>query len=172
MADLDFDVVDLPDADHPDVGDAAPDFARPLVTDEFWEDRSLDSLLEDGPVLLVFTTMNGAFPATYTWNELRERDWEADYDVSVVGVTISDPYDTTETIRDRDIDYPIFSDPQNGVAEAYGIVHDLDGMTGVTEPRPSVFLVDEDRTVEYAWTASEWPDFPPYDDVAAALDER
>ena len=172
MVDLDFDVVDLPDADHPDVGDAAPDFTRPLVNDEFWEDRSLDDLVADGPVLLVFTTMNGAFPATYTWNELRDRDWEVDHDVSVVGVTISDPYDTTETIRDRGIDYPIFSDPQNGVAEAYGIVHDLDGMTGVTEPRPSVFLLDEDRTVEYAWTATEWPDFPPYDDLEAALDER
>ena len=172
MVDLDFDVVSLPDADHPDVGDTAPDFTRPLVNAEFWEDRSLDSLTDDGPVLLVFTTMNGAFPATYTWNELRERDWERDHDVSVVGVTISDPYDTIELIRDRDIDYPIFSDPQNGVADRFGVVHDLDGMTGVTEPRPSVFLVDADRTIEYAWTATEWPEFPPYDDVEAMLADR
>jgi peroxiredoxin len=172
MVDLDFEVVSMPDADHPEVGETAPDFTRPLVNAEFWEDRSLDDLTDDGPVLLVFTTMNGAFPATYTWNELRDRDWEADHDVSVVGVTISDPYDTTETIRDRGIDYPIFSDPQNGVADAYGVVHDLDGMTGVTEPRPSVFLLDADRTVEYAWTATEWPDFPPYDDVEAALADR
>ena len=172
MVDLDFDVVSMPDADHPEVGETAPDFTRPLVTDEFWADRSLDELTDDGPVLLVFTTMNGAFPATYTWNELRDRDWEADFDVSVVGVTISDPYDTAATIRDRDVDYPIFSDPQNGVADAYGVVHDLDGMTGVTEPRPSVFLLDVDRTIEYAWTATEWPDFPPYDDVEAVLDDR
>jgi peroxiredoxin len=122
-------------------------------------------------VLLVFTTMNGAFPTTYMWNELRDRGWRADHDVSVVGVTISDPYDTTETIRDRGIDYPIFSDPQNGVADAYGVVHDVDGMTGVTEPRPSVFLLDEDRAIAYAWTATEWPDFPPYDEIEAALDD-
>ncbi|NHN43585.1 redoxin domain-containing protein [Halorubellus sp. JP-L1] len=166
---LDFDVVSLPESDHPEAGETAPAFTRPLVNDEFWEDRSLDSLLANGPVLLVFTTMNGAFPATYTWNELRERDWEADYDVSIVGVTVSDPYDTTETIRDRGIDYPIFSDPQNGVAEQFGVVHDLDGMTGVTEPRPSVFLLDTDRTVEYAWVAAEWPDFPPYDEIEAEL---
>jgi peroxiredoxin len=171
MVDLGFDVVDLPDADHPEVGETAPDFTRPLVNAEFWEDRSLDELTDDGPVLLVFTTMNGAFPATYTWNELRDRDLEADHDVSVVGVTISDPYDTTELIRDRGIDYPIFSDPQNGVADAYGVVHDVDGMTGVTEPRPSVFLLDEDRAIAYAWTATEWPDFPPYDEIEAALDD-
>jgi peroxiredoxin len=169
MADLDFDVVTLPETDHVEVGETAPEFTRPLVTDEYWADERLDALLETGPVLLVFTTMNGAFPATYTWNELRDRELGADDDVSVVGVTVSDPYDTAATIRDREIDYPIFSDPQLGVAEDYGVVHDLDGMTGVSEPRPSVFLVDTDRTVEYAWVASEWPDFPPYDDVETAL---
>jgi peroxiredoxin len=32
-----------------------------------------------------------------------------------------------------------------------------------------VFLVDEDRTVQYAWAATEWPDFPDYDEIEAAL---
>jgi hypothetical protein len=31
--DLDFDVVSLPDVDHVEAGDTAPDFTRPLVTD-------------------------------------------------------------------------------------------------------------------------------------------
>ena len=35
----------------------------------------------------------------------------------------------------------------------------------------TVFLVDEDRTVRYAWAAQEWPDFPDYDAVEAALAE-
>jgi len=38
-------------------------------------------------------------------------------------------------------------------------------MTGVSEPRPATFLIDGDRTVQYAWVAEEWPDFPPYDDL-------
>ena len=29
-----------------------------------------------------------------------------------------------------------------------------------------------DRTVEYAWVAAEWPDFPDYDEVEAALADR
>jgi peroxiredoxin len=33
-----------------------------------------------------------------------------------------------------------------------------------------VFLLDADRTVEYAWVASEWPDFPDYDAVEAAIE--
>ncbi len=63
------------------------------------------------------------------------------------------------------------SDPQNGLTEAFGVTHDLDGMAGVTEARPAVFLLDETHTVRYAWAASEWPEFPDYDAVEAAIDD-
>lgn len=167
---LDFDVVDLPETDYVEVGEEAPDFTRPLVTDEYWADRALSDLLANGPVLLVFTTMDGAFPTTYVYNELRDRGVDA-YGAQVVGVSISTPYEHKTTIEERGIEQftGIFSDPQNGVAEAYGIEHDLDGMAGVSEPRPAVFLIEPDHTVSYAWVAEEWPDFPDYDAVEAAL---
>ncbi|WP_435359849.1 redoxin domain-containing protein [Haloarchaeobius sp. DFWS5] len=168
--DLDFDVVDLGDCDHPVEGETAPDFTRPLVNDEFWEDRSLSDLTAEGPVLLVFHTMDGAFPSTYIWNEIRDREWGERFDARIVGVSISDPYAHKQLIEERDIDHELFSDPQNGVARDYDIEHDLDGMAGVSEPRPAVFLLDDDRTVEYAWVATEWPDFPDYDAVEDALD--
>lgn len=166
---LDFDVVDLPAADYPEVGDTAPDFTRPLVNEEFWEDRSLASLTEAGPVLLVAHPMDGAFPATYVWNEIDDRGW-AD-DVEVVGLSISSPYEHKNLLAERGEDARLFSDPGAGVAAQYGIEHDLDGMTGVTEHRPAVFLIDEDQTVQYAWVASEWPDFPEYDAVEAAIED-
>lgn len=167
----DFEVVSLPEADHVDVGETAPDFTRPLVNAEFWEDVSLSDLLADGPLLLVFYPMDGSFPATYVWNELRERAWGEEYGVQVVGLSISTPYEHETLIRERGIDYPLFSDPANGVAEAYGIVHDLDGMAEISEPRPAFFLLDPDRTVEYAWVASEWPEFPDYDEIEDATAE-
>ncbi len=166
-----FDVVDLPESDHPTAGERAPDFTRPLVNDEYWEDVGLASLTEASPVLLVFHPMDGAFPATYVWNELRERAWDREYDISIVGLSISSPYEHKAFIEDRDIPYRLFSDPQNGVAETYGIVNDLDGMAGINEPRPAVFLIDEDRTIQYAWVAQEWPAFPDYDEIEAELDE-
>ncbi|WP_188883039.1 redoxin domain-containing protein [Halarchaeum grantii] len=168
---MEFDVVDLPEADYPDVGETAPDFTRPLVNGEFWEDAALSDLTDEGPVLLVFHPMDGAFPTTYVWQELMERDLG---DVSVVGLSISTPYEHKTTVEERGLDdagYRLFSDPQNGVAEAYGISHDLDGMTGVSEPRPALFLLDSDRTVAYAWVADEWPAFPEYDDVERAVAE-
>jgi peroxiredoxin len=165
---VDFDVVDLPETDHVDVGDTAPDFTRPLVNDEYWEDVSLSDLTAEGPVCLVCYPMDGAFPATYIWNEIRDRAWGDR--LTVVGVSISTPYEHKTFIDEREMDYRLFSDPANGVGTAYGIENPLDGMTGVEEPRPAVFLLDGDRMVTYAWVASEWPDFPDYDEIEDAIE--
>ena len=167
--DLGFEVVDLPKTNHPIAGDTAPDFTRPLVSDEQWENVSLSQLAADGPVLVVFHPMDGAFPSTYIWNELRERAFDEERDVQIVGLSISSPYEHMTLLDEREIDYELFSDPQNGVAEAYDIVNNLDGMAGVSEPRPAVFLINSDMTIQYAWVADEWPDFPDYDEVADAL---
>jgi len=170
--DLGFDVVDLPPSDHPEEGDQAPDFERPLVNAEFWEDRALSDLTAEGPVLLVFHPMDGAFPTTYMWNEIRDRGWGTGENdaLQVVGCSISTPYEHKTTIAEREMDYRLFSDPQNGVAEQYGVVNDLDGMAGVSEPRPAAFLLDGERTVQYAWVAEEWPAFPDYDEIERELD--
>lgn len=169
---LDFDVIEFEASDHVEPGDEAPDFTRPLVNDEYWADASLSELAEDDPVLLVFHPMDGDFPATYIWQEVRDRDW-LDYDVEIVGLSISTPYEHKSFIREwRDFDdFRFFSDPANDVAEQYGIAHDLDGMAGIAEPKPAVYLIDEDLTVEWAWVAETWPDFPPYDAVEERLDD-
>jgi len=167
--DLGFDVVDLPEQDHVGEGEQAPDFTRPLVNEEYWEDTSLSDLTAEEPVVLVFYTMDGAFPATYIWNELRDREF-ADYDATVVGLSISDPYAHKRLIEERNIEFDLFSDPTNEVADDYGIGNDLDGMTGISEPRPATYVVDTDRTVRYAWVAAEWPDFPDYDELEAAVE--
>ena len=166
---VDFDVVALDATDHPEAGEQAPDFTRPLVDDELWADVSLSELLDDGPLVLLFHPMDGAFPATYLWNEVRERGWTDD--IAVVGLSISTPYAHKQLIAERGIDARLFSDPQNGVAETYDIVNDLDGMAGVSEPRPAAFVVDEEGTIQYAWVAEEWPAFPDYDAIEAAIDE-
>ena len=168
---LDLDVIDLGPADHPDVGEQAPEFTRPLVNDEYWSDVALSELVarDDGPTVLVFHPMDGAFPATYVWKEIRSRAWHED--ATVVGLSISTPYAHKQLIDERDLgeDYLLYSDPGNGVAEAYGIAHDADGMAGVSEPRPAVFVLDGDRTIEYVWVAQQWPDFPDYGDIEAVI---
>ncbi len=168
--DLEFDVVDLPDTSHVEEGDTAPEFTRPLVGTGYWEDISLSEIAEDGFVLLVFTPMNGSFPSTYIWQEVRDRGWGSIEEVEVVGVTVSTPYSHKDLIRDLDLNVRLYSDPGNDVAELYGVEHSLDDMEGVSEPRPAVYLLDPDLAVEYCWVAGEWPDFPPYDEVERELE--
>lgn len=168
----DFEVVSLPAAAPIPAGESAPDLTRPLVNAEFWEDVGLAELTAAGPVLLVFHPMDGAFPTTYIWQEITSRGWGDR--LQVVGVSVSDPYAHKQLIREHgleDGDYALYADPGNGLAEAFGVTHDLDGMAGVAEARPAVFLLDEAQTVRYAWAASEWPEFPDYDAVEAAIDD-
>ena len=162
----DFPVVELPDTDHPTDGETAPDFTRPLVNDEFWEDRALSDVV-DGPTLLLAHPMDGAFQSTYLYKEVDDRGW-AD-DVDVLGLSVSSPYEHKSLLAERADGVRIFSDPGGDVLETYGVAHDIVGMTGITEARPAVFLLDGDRTVEYAWVASEHPDFPEYDAVDEAI---
>lgn len=165
---MEFDVVTLPDTDHVSVGDQAPDFTRPFVTDEYWEDRALTDVLADGPVLLLFHPMDGSFPATYLWQTVRGREWATDR--QVLGVSISTPSAHKDLLREHDLsNVGLFSDPAADIADAYGVGHDLDGMTGITGHRPAAFVIDEDRTVTHAWVAGEWPAFPDYDAIEAAI---
>jgi peroxiredoxin len=163
-------VTELGPADHVEEGETAPDFVRPLVNDEFWEDVALSALVEEGPVLLVFHPMDGSFPTIYIYNELLDREI-ADGPAQVVGCSISTPYEHKTMIEERGIEHyrGVFSDPGNGVAETYGIEQSMDGMTGIDEPRPSLFLIDENQTVQFAWVAEAWPKFPDYDALEDAL---
>ncbi|SFR35960.1 redoxin domain-containing protein [Halorubrum sodomense] len=162
----DFDVVSLPETDHVAEGDTAPDFTRPLVNGEYWEDRALADVV-DGPTLLLFHPMDGAFQGTYLYNTVDDHGWSDDVDV--LGVSISTPYAHKRLLADRGDGVRIFSDPCADVIEEYGLAQDIDGMTGITESRPAVFLLGADRTVEHAWVASEHPEFPDAETIDDAV---
>jgi peroxiredoxin len=169
---LGFEVSELPAVDALGKGDTAPGFTRPLVNDEFWEDVALSDLTADSPVVLVFHQMAGDFPPTYILQEIRDQEW-TDWDAEVVGVSISSPYELKGFIREwRDFEqFRFVSDPSAEVAEEFGLATDVAGMTGIREPRPAVYVLDGDRTVRYAWVAGENPDFPPYSEVEAAVQD-
>lgn len=155
----------LPPTDHLVSGDESPTFTRPLVNADYWEDVAFDDLL-DTPTLLLFYPMDGTGMASYAWIELRERSLAPD---RLVGLSISTPYEHKSFINEHRLPYRLYSDPGNGVAEAFGIVHDHHGMA-IRGARPSAFLVDTDGTIEWTWVADEWPALPPYDEIERELE--
>lgn len=167
---VEFEVVPLPETESVSEGETAPEFTRPLVDEEFWQNRSLSELTDDGPVLLLFHPMDGTFQTTYLWNNVADHGWDTRDGLQVVGLSTSSPYEHKTLLAERGVDAQVFSDPNNDVAAEYGIINNLDGMEGVSEPRTAAYLLDEDRTVEFVWVAQEHPDFPPYDELQDAID--
>ncbi len=167
---VDFEVVDLGPTDAIEPGTDAPDFTRPLVTDECWQDHTLSALTHDhgGRTVLVFTPMVGSFLAKYVWDELDERGWD-NRDERVVGISASTPYGISQFLDENESPFSLFADPSNEIADAYSIAHDLDGMAGISEPRLAFVAIDADRTVEATWMSTEWPAFPAYDELEERL---
>ncbi len=124
-------------------GDRAPDFELP---DQTGTVRSLSGLLADGPVVLFF------YPAAMTPGCTKEachfRDLAGEFaDVGAARVGIStDAVDKQAKFSDSQrFDYPLLSDTDGKVAEAFGVKR---GLLGKFMPvKRTTFVIDSDRTV-------------------------
>jgi thioredoxin-dependent peroxiredoxin len=123
-------------------GDTAPDFELP---DEAGANRKLSELAAEGPVVLFF------YPAAMTTGCTKEschfRDLAAEFDaVGAQRVGISaDKVDKQRQFSEKHgFDYPLLSDVDRSVAEAFGVKR---GGISITPVRRSTFVIDTDRTV-------------------------
>jgi peroxiredoxin len=134
-----------------DVGDSAPDFTAPLVSPEGGvEDVSLDSLLADRPVLLCFYTNDFSPDCIDEWCSFRDYQWFSTSDqVQVVGISKSRVGTHRRFIDYLDLTFPLFSDTDLSVSDAFDVKYRTFKL--FPRPRRSCFLVDEDRTIRYAW---------------------
>lgn len=101
------------------IGDQAPDFD---LADENGVNRSLHELLADGPVVLYF------YPAAMTPGCTAEgchfRDLKAEFaalGAQRVGVSADDVTKQKQFAEKYDFDFPLLSDGDRRVAEAYGV---------------------------------------------------
>lgn len=122
-------------------GDQAPDFDLP---DQDGTRRKLSELLTDGPVVLFF------YPAAMTSGCTAEschfRDLAAEFaEVGAQRVGISrDSVERQKEFADKhDFGYPLLSDTDGGVAEAFGVKRKL----GPLPVKRHTFVIDTDRTV-------------------------
>ena len=134
-----------------DVGDSAPDFTAPLVSPERGvEDVSLDSLLDDRPVLLCFYTNDFSPDCIDEWCSFRDYQWFSTSDqVQVVGISKSRASTHRRFIDYLDLTFPLFADTDLSVADAFDVSYRTFKL--FPRARRSCFLLDEDRTVRYRW---------------------
>ncbi|MEV0670244.1 peroxiredoxin [Mycobacterium sp. NPDC050441] len=124
-------------------GDTVPDFELP---DQTGTNRSLTSLLADGPVVLFF------YPAAMTPGCTKEachfRDLAGEFTAAGaarVGIS-TDPVAKQAKFADiQSFDYPLLSDADGKVAAQFGVKR---GLLGKLMPvKRTTFVIDTDRTV-------------------------
>ncbi|AUV81499.1 peroxiredoxin [Salinigranum rubrum] len=151
------------------VGDTAPEFTAPMATGEV-ESFALSDHLDEAPLVLAF------FPAAFTTTCMTELStfqerlgaFEAS-GASIYGISIDTPFTLNELREQHGIEYPLISDTNRELVDLYDISMDFEA-SGVYElAKRSVFVVDGDGTVTYAWVSDDPAVEPDYDAVEDAV---
>lgn len=155
-------------------GREAPEFSATLVTPGGERETvSLSELLDDGPVLLAFYTNDFSPDCIEEWCSFRDYGLLEDEDVQVVGISKSGAYLHERFIDYLGIEFPLVSDPDLEVAEAYDVAYRAAKL--FPRSRRSCFLVDTDGVVQYRWLADHWldptRDVPPVEEIHEAVRE-
>jgi peroxiredoxin Q/BCP len=123
-------------------GDKAPDFELP---DQDGTPRKLSELLKSGPVVLFF------YPAAMTAGCTKEschfRDLSSEFSAAgaqVVGISSDKVEKQAEFANKHSFGYPLLSDTDRSVAEAFGVKR---GKISITPVKRSTFVINTDGTV-------------------------
>ena len=152
------------------VGDDAPEFTAPLVSDET-STVGLSEALADGPVVLAFFPF--AFTGTCSHEMSTFQDRLAaltDHGATLYGVSIDTPPSLAEFRDQLGLEFGLLSDTNRELVRAYNVAIDHDALGIDDMANRAVFVIDETGTVTYVWVADNPGQEPDYDEVEAALD--
>ena len=151
------------------VGDKAPDFTMP---DTELKPRSLSEFLGQKTVLVFFV---GAFTSTCTKEVCEFRDSMSrfiDLDAKVVGISVNDPFSNKAFAEKNRLPFPVLSDYKREVVKKYGIEFpNFAGLDGYNVAKRSVFILDKDGVVRYAWVSENPAVEPNYEEIQKALEQ-
>jgi glutaredoxin-dependent peroxiredoxin len=149
------------------VGDKAPDFT---LFDTEKKERSLKDWMGKKTVLVFYP---GAFTGTCTKEMCAFRDSLAAFNsmnAQVVGISVDSPFANKGFADHNKLTFPILSDYKHEVTKKYDIVQkDFAGLPGHDTSKRSVFVLDANGVVRYAWISDNPGVEPPYDEVKKAV---
>jgi glutaredoxin-dependent peroxiredoxin len=149
------------------VGDKAPDFT---LADTDKKPRSLKEFIGKKTVLAFFP---GAFTGVCTKEMCAFRDSLSRFNelnAQVVGISVDAPFSNKAFASQNNLQFPILSDYSRAAVKAYGIVLDnFAGLSGYAAAKRSVFVLDTQGIVRYAWVTDDPGVEPKYDEITEAL---
>ena len=148
----------------PSVGDMAPDFTLTA------QDKSKVTLgdLRGERVILAFYP--AAFTGVCTTEMCTFSEGMAslgDSGVKVFGISVDAPFSNGAFAEKNGIAFPLLSDVHREAVNAYGVALGDFVIPGYTVAQRSVFVVEADGTIGYAWIAENPGIEPNYDEVMA-----
>ena len=156
-----------------DTGDTASDFTLRGTDGETISQYTLSEYTESGYVIVSFYMNDFSPVCSKQICELDDIDlFQFETEVTMFGISPDYVYSHREYSQQKELTFPLLSDPQFDVARKYGV---YDAGTDVTVPsvRRSVFLIDGDRRIRYRWVAEDnWDDWDhgATEELKASLD--
>lgn len=151
------------------VGDKAPDFTLP---DTNMKQRSLKEFKGQKIVLAFFV---GAFTSTCTMEACAFRDSMdrlIDLEAQVIGISVNDPFSNKAFAEKNRLPFPVLSDYNREAIKAYGLeMPNFGGLMGYTVAKRSVFILDSEGIVRYAWVSNNPAVEPNYAEIEKALED-
>jgi len=152
-----------------DEGDTAPDFTAPLANGDV-DSFTLSEHLDEAPLVLAF--FPGAFTGvcSHEMNEFQNKleEFQA-AGASVYGISVDSPFALNEFREKLGLQFDLISDAEKDIIDAYDIPMDFADLGVYDVAKRSVFVVDADGEVRYAWISDDPGVEPDYDEVLAEV---
>jgi len=150
------------------IGQRAPDFT---VVDNQLKMRTLKDFLGDTLILAFFP---GAFTSVCTREMCAFRDSIAKMGAlkaRVVGISVNDPWSSKAFAEKNMLTFPLLCDYKREVVKLYGIeLPNFAGLEGYTAAKRSVFILDKEGIVRYAWVSDDPTIEPNYTEIEGFLE--
>ncbi|MFB6092657.1 MAG: redoxin domain-containing protein [Haloquadratum sp.] len=156
-------------------GATAPDFTLPGTSpagDGIQVSQyQLTDALEDGPVLLNFYLFDFHPSCTDNLCDLHDLMWfDIDESVTVFGISTDRSFSHHAFADEEELGYTLLSDSDGSVAAAYDVLYDeFENHKQIA--KRSVFVIDTERTIQYAWSTDDPATQPPWDEIEGVISE-
>ena len=144
------------------VGDTAPSFTLTA------QDKSIFSSEEHSENRMLVVFYPAAFTGVCTEEMCSFSDLMGDLEkagCTVVGISVDSPFSNAAFAESNDLEFPLLSDVHRSVINDFGVAYHDFSIKGYTVATRSVFVVESDGTVGYAWAAENPGIQPDYSEV-------
>ena len=149
------------------VGQTAPDFTLPNTE---LKAQNLNDFSSNNVVLAFYP---GAFTGVCTQEMCTLRDSMAklnELKTQVVGISVDSPFANKAFAETNQLGFLLLSDTNRDVIKRYGIeLSNFAGIEGYTVAQRSVFILDQNKVIRYAWVSDNPGIEPNYEEIEQVL---